>query len=419
MDRNRRRLLKAIGAAGGTSVTAGAVTVLGQTNDSSELQAPQPKRDPPKPYDSYTTRRVPEQYDTIQSAVTDAESKDLILVGPGVYNEAVTIHDTPKLTIRGTDRHEVILDGEFDRQDGILTTVDGVVMENMTARHYQRNGFFWSGVTGWRGSYLTAHNNQVYGIYNIDSQHGLYEYCYASGHTDGGFYLGQCKPCHARLENCRSERNGLGYSGTNAGGNLTIADSEFRQNMGGIVPNSLDSELDPPQDSVRIENNLVEANNNDRAPSYGYTYASFGTGINIAGGINNEVFDNTVRDHVNFGILAGISLDENLYKPSGNLIEDNVVENSGRADLAVASPTGGGNEFRNNEYDTSRPAGLDDGMGLNGGDPWPSAVSIRLFMQTENDENPQGDWTETPEPPFDELASMPDPEKPPAEAVRS
>ena len=418
MDWNRRSLLKALGAVGGTSVTAGAVTVLGQKTDSSELQAPQPKRDPPRTYDEYTTRRVPEQYDTIQAAVTDAESKDLILVGPGVYTEAVTIHDTPKLTVRGTDRHEVILDGEFDRQDGILTTVDGVVMENMTARHYQRNGFFWSGVTGWRGSYLTAHNNQVYGIYNIDSEHGLYEYCYASGHTDGGFYLGQCKPCHARLENCRSERNGLGYSGTNAGGNLTITDSVFRQNMGGIVPNSLDSELDPPQDSVRIENNLVEANSNDRAPSYGYTYASFGTGINIAGGINNEVIDNTVRDHANFGILAGISLDENLYKPSGNLIEDNVVENSGRADLAVASPTGGGNEFRNNEYDTSRPSGLDDGMGLNGGDPWPSVVSLRLFMQTENDENPQGDWKEAPEPPFDELQSMSDPEKPPAEAVR-
>lgn len=418
MEFNRRKLLKTMGAVGGAGVGATAMTVTGQEDGSGGLQAPQPRRDPPRPYDDYTTHRVPEEYETIQAAVNAAEPKDLVLVGPGVYNEAVTVHDTPKLTIRGTDRNEVILDGEFELQDGILATVDEVVMENMTARNYQRNGFFWSGVTGWRGSYLTAHNNRVYGIYNIDSKHGLYEHCYASGHTDGGFYLGQCKPCYARLENCRAERNGLGYSGTNAGGNLTIANSEFRQNMGGIVPNSLDSELDPPQESMRIENNLVEANNNDRAPSFGYTYASFGTGINLAGGINNEVFGNTVRDHANFGILAGISLDENLYKPAGNLVKDNVVENSGRADLAVAAPSGGGNEFRNNEYDTARPSGLDDGVGRDGGDPWPSIVSYKLFMQLEAEENPHGDWKTAPEPPFDELESMPNPEKPPAETVR-
>jgi hypothetical protein len=418
MTLNRRKLLKTVGAVGGGGFGLAATTATGQEGSSSKFPAPQPPRDDPDPYEGYTTHRVPEEYESIQAAVNAAEPEDLVLVGPGVYNEAVTVPDTPKLTIRGTDRNEVILDGEFERQDGILATVDDVVVENMTARHYQRNGFFWSGVTGWRGSYLTAHNNKVYGIYNIDSQHGRYDHCYASGHTDGGFYLGQCKPCYARLENCRSENNGLGYSGTNAGGYLTIADSEFRHNMGGIVPNSLDSELDPPQDSARIENNLIEANNNDNAPSFGYTYSAFGTGINIAGGINNEVLNNTVRDHANFGIVAGISKDENIYEPAGNRIEDNVVKNSGRADLAEGAPSGGGNVFRNNEYDTARPAGLDGGNRiLDGGDPWVSMVSLKLFMQMQGDENPQGDWKTAPEPPFDELESMPDPQRPPRRAV--
>jgi len=419
MEFNRRSLLKTVGTAGGLGLGAAATIAAGEEDDTSDLQAHQPPRDPPREYSDSTTHRVPDQYDTIQAAVSAAEPEDLVLVGPGVYKEAVTVHDTPRLTIRGTDRNEVILDGEFERQDGVLATVNDVVVENMTARHFARNGFFWSDVTGWRGSYLTAHNNKVYGIYNIDSEHGRYDNCYASGHTDGGYYLGQCKPCHARVENCRAERNGLGYSGTNAGGYLTITDSEFRMNMGGIVPNSLDSELDPPQESARIQNNVVEANNNDKAPSFGYTYASFGTGINIAGGINNELLGNEVRNHANFGILAGISLDENLYKPGGNRIEGNTVENSGRADLAEASPTGGDNVFTNNEYDSARPAGLDDGMGLNdGGDPWVSMVSYKLFMQLEADENPEGDWKTAQEPPFDELDSMPNPERPPREPVR-
>ena len=41
-----------MGAVGGAWVSAGAVTVTGQEDDSSELQAPQPRRDPPKTYDN-------------------------------------------------------------------------------------------------------------------------------------------------------------------------------------------------------------------------------------------------------------------------------------------------------------------------------------------------------------------------------
>jgi hypothetical protein len=415
----RREVLKAVGAAG---VATGGLGVTVATSQESGGQYPpgQPDRGRPRAYEEYTVHRVPEQYETIQAAVNAAEPKDLVLVGPGTYPEAVEVVDTPQLTIRGTDRNEVVLDGEFKREDGILATVDDVVVENMTARHYQRNGFFWSSVSGWRGAYLTAYNNGVYGIYNIDSQHGLYDNCYASGNPDAGYYIGQCEPCHARIQNVRAERNGAGYSGTNASGWLTVTDSTFRNNMVGIVPNSLDSEAHPPQEYARFQNNLVESNNNASAPTVGYTFASFGIGINIAGGQNNEIVNNTVRDHANFGILAGIIADENLYKPTGNYVANNEVSDSGRADLALASPTGGGNEFVDNEFDTARPAGLDGGVDIApGGDPWVSMVLLKQFRQKNSDENPSGDWQTQPAPPFDELESMPDPETtPPAEAIR-
>ena len=59
-----------------------------------------------------------------------------------------------------------ILDGEFKRVTGIqVLDADGVVVENMTARNYVLNGFYWTGVEGFRGSYLTAHNMGDYGIY--------------------------------------------------------------------------------------------------------------------------------------------------------------------------------------------------------------------------------------------------------------
>lgn len=89
-----------------------------------------------------TTIRVPKDHDTIQAAVCAAHVGDLVLVSPGVYNEAVDV-TTPNITIRGTDRNQVILEGKFTKENGIrMLGTDGVVVENMTARNYVSNGFY-------------------------------------------------------------------------------------------------------------------------------------------------------------------------------------------------------------------------------------------------------------------------------------
>src|SRR5690606_22894636 len=68
-----------------------------------------------------TTIRVPDDHETIQEAVDAAEPGDLILVEPGVYEEAVDV-TTDMLTIRGLDRNEVVLDGGFELDNGIRVT---------------------------------------------------------------------------------------------------------------------------------------------------------------------------------------------------------------------------------------------------------------------------------------------------------
>ncbi len=365
-----------------------------------------PEPAPPPPPGAGETIRVPEDHASIQAAVDAAEPGDLVLVGTGVYREAVRV-TTPYLTIRGLDRNEVILEGDFERPNGIhVLEADGVAVENMTARHYLLNGFYWIGVDGYRGSHLTAYNNGDYGLYAFDSVHGQFDHSYASGHPDSGFYIGQCDPCHALVLDVLAERNGLGWSGTNASGDLIIANSEWRLNMAGIVPNTLDSELLPPQRDQTIVGNWVHDNNNRSAPAKPGTYPLFGSGIALAGATHGLVERNLVEDHERFGIVAFPSLDRNLWMAAGNEIRDNVVRGSGLADLALGGPSDTGNCFAGNRYGTSLPPAIEVAAGCaltlaggGGGDVAVSASFLGLFAEAAGGDFPRGDWRTMPSPP--------------------
>ncbi|MBI4543928.1 MAG: right-handed parallel beta-helix repeat-containing protein [Gemmatimonadetes bacterium] len=303
-------------------------------------------------------RRVPGAYPSIQAAVDAAAPGDLVLISPGIYREQVTV-TTPSLVIRGADRNRVILDGEFTRINGIeVLGADGVAVENLTVRNFQLNGVYWTGVRGYRASYVTAYNNGDYGINVYDSVDGVIEYSYASGSPDSGFYIGQCYPCRAVVNGVLAENNALGFSGTNAGGDLYLVSSVWRRNMGGIVPNSLDTELDPPQREITIAANLIVDNNNLGAPAKALQYPAHGSGVLIAGGVGNVVVGNVIRDHANHGVLVTPNLDAHLWLAAGNRIEGNLLDGSGRADLALAGPTGPGNCFSGNGFRTSAPVAL-------------------------------------------------------------
>src|SRR6266487_4632844 len=291
---------------------------------------------------SGVTRRVPQDYRTIQAAVNAASPGDLVLVGPGVYREEVKV-TIPSLVIRGTDRNQVVVDGE--------------AVENLTVRNAVANGLFWTGVTGYRASYVTASANGDYGIYAFGSRDGVFERSYASGSPDAGFYIGQCNPCNAVIDGVVSEGNALGYSGTNAS-DLDIVRSVFRRNWAGIVPNTGDYELLPPFRDVRIVGNLVQANGNRAAPGAHVEWSGFGNGIVLAGGNDALVQRNRVLDHPNHGILVTPNLDEHFWTSAGNQVRDNVISGSGRADLALAGPAGAGNCFSGNSVRSTVPVGL-------------------------------------------------------------
>ena len=387
------------GAPGGLGM-AGLVVVGG-----AEVEGPGETEEPPA-LGTGRTIRVPRDRSTIQRAVDAARPGDLVLVSPGIYRESVRV-TTPYLTIRGTDRNGVILDGRFRRPNGIhVLEADGVTVENMTARHFTLNGFYWIGVEGYRGSYLTAYNNGDYGVYAFDSVRGQFDHSYASGHPDAGFYIGQCRPCHAVITDVVAERNALGYSGTNASGDLVIAGSEWRLNMAGIVPNTLDSELLPPQGQITIVGNWVHDNDNADAPAKPIAHPAFGTGILLAGTRGNVVERNLVEEHDRYGIAVLPNLDANLWLSGGNRVRDNVVRDSGMADLALGAPAEGGNCFSGNRAGSTLPVGLQlvagcgfRASGGGGGDLGVTSTLLGRYAEAEGGRFGFGDWRTQPAPP--------------------
>lgn len=327
------------------------------------------------------TLRVPADHATIQEAVDAAAPGDLILVAPGIYEEAVRI-DIDGVTLRGADRNSVILDGADRLQNGVYVTASDVAVENLTVRRYTNNGVLFTsygqdlveevieegdggetptrdavdptatGVDGYRISYVTAYNNGLYGLYAFASVNGVIEHSYASGHPDSGYYVGQCKPCNVVLRDVIAERNAIGYEGTNGSGGIFIVDSVFRGNRLGITPNSQDAELLAPQEETVVAGNLVVDNDDPETPEIENGY--FGGGILIGGGERNLVLRNRVSGNPDTGI--GV-MTLGRFQPSGNRVEGNVSEGNG-VDLVFA-PVGtrdtADNCFAGNVFATSLP----------------------------------------------------------------
>ena len=334
---------------------------------------PPPTTEPPPPTTTVDpladALMVPDDYATIQEAVDAAKPGDLVLIGPGTYHEAVIV-ETDDIVIRGTDRNAVVIDGEHERENGFIVFSNGVAIENLTTHSHTSNGVFFTGdygtdiiVDGYRASYVTAYNNGLYGIYAFNATNGLIEHSYGSGHPDSAFYIGQCNPCNAVIRNVLAENNALGYSGTNASGNLVIQDSEWRGNRIGMVPNTLDGEELAPQGDIVIVGNYVHDNGNEDTPRKSADWdIGFGGGIVIAGGNDNLISRNLVTDNSFAGIALAVFLDDNLWLAERNTVKDNVVSGSPH-DLFLmvwdvpAGPLG--NCFTGNTFETSIPADIE------------------------------------------------------------
>ena len=352
----------------------------------------------------------------------------------------------------------MILDGEFELDNGIrILGASGVVVENLTAQNYTSNGVFALETDGYRVSYVNAIRNGDYGIYGFDSINGTIEHSYAAGSPDAGVYIGQCFPCDSILDDITSEHNGLGYSGTNSGGNLYIVNSTFRNNRAGIVPNSGSYELCYPERQTTIVGNIVYSNNQPDTPAIDVAILAMGNGILIPGGVANNVERNLVYDHDKTGIGLVPFLEEGpnddlptedewdtdcatqreqelatevpeslLWDAWDNSVIGNDVSDSRVADLGVAGVGVETSTLRNcwsgNIFTTSAPADIETlaPCGATGSGDWnASPLDVLSWIADAETNPPSVDYQTAPLPDPPVLEGMSDPENAPVEPARA
>lgn len=294
--------------------------------------------------------RVPEDAATIGEAMENVAEGGMVLVGPGTYTESVLI-DTRDVTLRGTDRNAVIIDGEGVRANGVQAIADGVRIQNLTVVNHTFNGVLVTGMHDENGplarnldgyerldpekfpplrrfevSHVTASGNGLYGVYAFNSRDGAILDSYASGSADAGFYVGQCEECGILVQGNVAENNAIGYENANASDSVVITGNRFARNRVGLTLLSWYQEAFIPQRGVSVVGNAILDNAEAESPAH--ANGAFGIGVGLSGANDNVFERNLIAGNPSTGVqlvnTEDIASTGNSF--TGNRLEQNGVD---------------------------------------------------------------------------------------------
>jgi plastocyanin len=315
--------------------------------------------DPPR--DERERLVVPDDYPTIQAAVTAARPGASVVVRPGTYEESVVV-ETDDLVIRGLDRFRTRLDGGGSRAVGIeVAGASDVVVKDVTVRGYTGTGIRLQDASDFAVRRVDAINNLTFGIAATGSRGGSITNSFAWGSGGAGIHVGECFACGILVDGVRSDTNVLGIQTLNATG-VTVRVARLEGNGVGLLAHS-DANLEgaPGRGLFLVANTVTE---NDRAdiPPAGIANRHglpFGTGVWLAGVKNSAVLGNEIEGNDRYGVLVTDDLDHTLA-PHNNRVERNVVAGGGSSLDLAWDGSGVSNCFQDNTASTSGPSSIQE-----------------------------------------------------------
>jgi parallel beta-helix repeat protein len=317
--------------------------------------------------------------DSIQRAVGEAHSGDVIKVHEGIYRESVQIQKNG-LTLKGvgTDfRDGTVISSEEDHtkrcQGGlvgicVLPHKDGdrrARTANTKVEGFLIRGFKASGAIAIGANHTTFLRNKFaandeYGVAAFGSVRTKFLHNVARQSDEAGFYVGDSKRARATLRGNKARGNGqFGFFLRDASHGRVVHNEATRNCLGiGLLNTGAPGGVREWQVSA----NDASINNHVCVAGEGLTIT--GTGIGVLGARKNVVRNNSVRGNkpstpapLAGGIVVTATTQFGGSLAAKNLIERNRAFNNEPADI-VWDGNGAGNLFRLNDCETSQPDGL-------------------------------------------------------------
>ena len=317
---------------------------------------------------------------SIQAAVNSASPGFIILIDPGLYQEAIVVNKPGIILIGSADG--VIIQNPGDKDNGITVTSKGkgFVLKNVTVKNFEENGVFLDHVNGFILSNVKAFDNGDYGLFPVFCTNGIIEHCEASGHSDTGIYVGQSSYISMSYNITYANVNGLEVENSK---NIIVNNNNSYNNVAGLIVVLLPGlDVKTASDILVYENNIYNNNHvNFAPPGEGFeSVIPTGIGILVLGTDKTLIRNNTVSGN-NFGGIAVIStlvlgslagLPPSAFSdiepnPDGNKIVRNVLHNNGAAppsglgfpgvDL-LWDGSGSNNCWQSNTFNSSYPSPL-------------------------------------------------------------
>lgn len=237
---------------------------------------------------------------SIQDSVKKAKDGDTILVEPGRYTESIYI-DKQNITLKSTQKGGAVLDGENKRNDGIIASGHGVVIDGFMVKGYKGNAIMTQGSNNFK-----IINNEVsgafYAIFPQFGKNGLVQGNEVYGCEDAGIYVGMSDNINVLDNVAHGNVMGLEFENTR---NALMAGNKVYNNTAGIML-SLIPGL-PVKDSqyVVIRDNEVYDNNlKNFAPASSIAAGvPSGLGMLVVGYDDATIENNLIKDNQCIGIF--------------------------------------------------------------------------------------------------------------------
>ena len=321
---------------------------------------------------------------SIQAAIDKAKNGAIIFIEPGTYKEALMV-DKPGIKLIGkfSLSNGVVIKNPDEENNGIRVTGngDGFVLANVTIKGFERNGIFLDSADNYIISHVTAVDNEYYGIFPVHCNHGLIEFCVASGSSDTGIYVGQSTDVKIQFNTVYENVNGLEIENSS---DVDAAFNNAYNNVAGFLVDLLPGKDVKTSQNVHIRFNHSYNNNHVNFAEPGALAAAIpsGLGILILGTDKTVAESNTINDNQFAGVavfstlvlatIAGIPPDQISDiepNPDGVKVRGNILRHNGFnppviPDLPLPGVdllydgSGTNNCWSNNNFKTSAPSPL-------------------------------------------------------------